>query len=127
MDETIKGLRSIVELISSLDVDALGVGHSYYCAPWSIRDEVCHNLSIYIEQIEAMADTNLLCELYQILGALDADDKVLDQVSAAIRGDELPYDTLLPYFVEDDFVELPNDIDTEDKFIEWVRSIQRGD
>ena len=40
---------------------------------------------------------NLFGELYQVLGALDAGAKVLDQVSAAIHGLPLPHTTLLPY------------------------------
>lgn len=43
---------------------------------------------------------NLLGELYQILGTLDAGAKVLDQVSAAIHGLPLPHETLLPYYAE---------------------------
>lgn len=48
--------------------------------------------------------TELLCELYQVLGALDAPAKVMDQVKAAMYGEELPYDTLLPFFnLEDEW------------------------
>lgn len=36
-------------------------------------------------------------ELYVILGALKAPAAVLDQVLAAVEGDELPYSTLLPF------------------------------
>lgn len=39
--------------------------------------------------------TVLLGELYQILGELDASEKVLDQVLAASEGKLLPYETLL--------------------------------
>lgn len=47
------------------------------------------------EQVEQ--HRQLLGELYQVLGALDAGAKVLDQVSAAIHGLPLPHATLLPY------------------------------
>ncbi len=47
------------------------------------------------EQIEQ--NRQLFGELYQVLGALDAGAKVLDQVSAAIHGLPLPHTTLLPY------------------------------
>ena len=40
---------------------------------------------------------NLLSELYQILGALNAPVNILDQVSEAISGQNLPYKTLLPF------------------------------
>lgn len=42
----------------------------------------------------------LLSELYQVLGELDAPAKVLDQVAAAIAGQPLPHATLLPFAVE---------------------------
>lgn len=47
--------------------------------------------------IDRQARANLMCELYVILGALDAPAAVLDQVLAAVEGDELPYSTLLPF------------------------------
>lgn len=46
--------------------------------------------------IDRQARANLMSELYVILGALDAPAAVLDQVLAAVEGDELPYSTLLP-------------------------------
>ena len=45
------------------------------------------------------AHRNLLGELYQVLGALDAPDNVLDNVSAAIHDEPLPHATLLPFVV----------------------------
>lgn len=47
--------------------------------------------------IDRQARANLMCELYVILGALDASAAVLDQVLAAVEGEELPYPTLLPF------------------------------
>lgn len=38
-----------------------------------------------------------MCELYVILGAIDAPAAVLDQVLAAVEGEELPYSTLIPF------------------------------
>lgn len=46
--------------------------------------------------LQGKADTELLSELYVILAALDAPTAVLDQVSAAIEGAELPYPTIIP-------------------------------
>ncbi|MFP6860625.1 hypothetical protein [Pseudomonas sp.] len=46
---------------------------------------------------DGAARLNLLSELYQILGALDAPEMVLDQVLAAAEGGSLPYPTLLPF------------------------------
>ena len=39
----------------------------------------------------------LIAELYQILSALDAPKPVLDQVMAAMEGEPLPYESLLPF------------------------------
>ncbi|MCY1462722.1 hypothetical protein D9M71_805260 [compost metagenome] len=47
--------------------------------------------------IDRQARANLMCELYVILGALEAPAAVLDQVLAAVEGEELPYSTLLPF------------------------------
>lgn len=47
--------------------------------------------------IDRQARANLMCELYVILGALDAPAAVLDQSMAAVEGEELPYSTLLPF------------------------------
>lgn len=48
-------------------------------------------MSNYVEK------TDLMCELYVILGAIDAPAAVLDQVLAAVEGEELPYSTLIPF------------------------------
>ena len=47
--------------------------------------------------IDHQARADLMCELYVILGALDAPTAVLDQVLAAVEGEELPHATLLPF------------------------------
>ncbi|WP_174823778.1 hypothetical protein [Pseudomonas koreensis] len=47
--------------------------------------------------IDRQARANVMCELYVILGALDARATVLDQVLAAVEGEELPHATLLPF------------------------------
>lgn len=49
-----------------------------------------------IEQLE-----NLLGELYQVLGALDAPEAVLDQVVAALEGGPLPHESLLPFAAQE--------------------------
>ena len=40
---------------------------------------------------------NLLTELYQVLGTLDAPEQVLDQVDAAIENCPLPFKSILPF------------------------------
>lgn len=47
--------------------------------------------------IDRQARANLMRELSVILGALEAPVAVLDQVLAAVEGDELPYSTLLRF------------------------------
>lgn len=42
----------------------------------------------------------LICELYQVLGTLDAPEDVMGQVSAAIAGKKLPNKTLLPFQID---------------------------
>ena len=46
-------------------------------------------------------NTEVLGELYQVLGTLDAPAIVLDQVLAASNGEKLPYESLLPFHQED--------------------------
>lgn len=52
--------------------------------------------SLNVEQLE-----NLLGELYQVLGALDAPEAVLDQVVAALEGGPLPHESLLPFAAQE--------------------------
>lgn len=52
--------------------------------------------------LQRRCQTKLLAELYQVLGALDAPAKVLDQVFAAAQGNRLPHATLLPFFLDTD-------------------------
>lgn len=53
-------------------------------------------VSLNIEKLE-----NLLGELYQVLGALDAPEAVLDQVVAALEGGPLPHESLLPFAAQE--------------------------
>lgn len=50
--------------------------------------------SLNVDQLE-----NLLGELYQVLGALNAPEAVLDQVIAALEGGPLPHESLLPFAI----------------------------
>lgn len=70
---------------------------SYGAGFMAANDGVCENCDAEQVTIPGPVARNLLGELYQILGALDAGAKVLDQVSAAIHGQPLPHETLLPY------------------------------
>lgn len=49
------------------------------------------------KQHDAETLIDLLCELYLVCGALDANVEVLDQIVAAIEGEPLPHESLIPY------------------------------
>lgn len=49
------------------------------------------------KQHDAETLIDLLCELYLVCGALDASVEVLDQIVAAIEGEPLPHESLIPY------------------------------
>lgn len=69
-----------------------------YGAGFMVANEgVCENCDAEKVAIPAPIARDLLGELYQVLGSLDAGAEVLDQVSAAINGQPLPHETLLPY------------------------------
>lgn len=61
---------------------------------WPANGTMAVPLNIY--QLE-----NLLGELYQVLGALDAPEAVLDQVVAALEGGPLPHESLLPFAAQE--------------------------
>jgi len=75
-------------------------------ARYLLKEDVVASAFDHAEPIEGDAGfngaamLNLLSELYQILGALDAPEMVLDQVLAAAEGGSLPYSTLLPFECE---------------------------
>ena len=52
--------------------------------------------------LERRSQKVLLSELYQVLGALGAPAKVLDQVLAGAHGKRLPHKTLLPFIADFD-------------------------
>lgn len=45
---------------------------------------------------------DLCAELYQILGVYNAPLHIMDQVSAAQSGEKLPYESILPFFGNDE-------------------------
>ena len=74
---------------------------------WRQRAEKAHAEAIkaidvlHDKRREAEAELDnlrtVLAEVYQVLGALDAPVNVLDQVTAALNGDPLPHESLLPF------------------------------
>lgn len=57
----------------------------------ALHDDAAHTTEVLL---------NLITELYQVLGALDAPEHVLDQVLAAIEDQPLPYETILPFITK---------------------------
>lgn len=57
-----------------------------------IVDQLTH---LMLQDTKVHKIKTLLCELYQVLNSLGANDKVLEQVSAAIDDTVLPYSTIL--------------------------------
>jgi hypothetical protein len=108
----------------------------------SAEDRLAHALSIetarvaieatLTDRLKAENDTlvkeneklqGLVAELYQVLGALDAPEHVLDQVSAASLGEPLPHDSLLPFVIDADDKPAPLDFVCEDKGLEKVLNL----
>lgn len=88
----VKGHHSDVWDIYDKESDPSLVGCGELIGDW--RD------TLEQREVEKKGMEDLLNELYQVLGDLDAPEKVLDQVFAAAEGVELPYDTLLPFVKE---------------------------
>jgi hypothetical protein len=89
-----------MDLIEHEAIDATLVPDANRCRRVGCKDiwptEGAIAASLNIEQLE-----NLLGELYQVLGALDAPEAVLDQVVAALEGGPLPNESLLPFVVQE--------------------------
>ncbi|MCI0909593.1 ead/Ea22-like family protein [Pseudomonas aeruginosa] len=91
LDE-IDGLRSRLEIDERTPHDGIA------CRDETIKvlDEKCDRLKAENEALRRFA-----AEVYQVLGALDAPENVLDNASDAANGVPLRHETLLPFFAED--------------------------
>ncbi|HBO9015078.1 TPA: hypothetical protein L5D31_005557 [Pseudomonas aeruginosa] len=69
----------------------------------SCRDETIKALDEKCDKLKAENDAlrKFSAEAYQVLGALDAPENVLDNASHAANGVPLRHETLLPFFAED--------------------------
>ncbi|HCE5819522.1 ead/Ea22-like family protein [Pseudomonas aeruginosa] len=69
----------------------------------SCRDETIKALDEKCDKLKAENDAlrKFSAEAYQVLGALDAPENVLDNASDAANGVPLRHETLLPFFAED--------------------------
>ncbi len=97
--QAILGLIAEVErLRSRLEIDERIPHDGIACRDETIKglDEKCYKL-----KAENNALRKFSAEAYQVLGALDAPENVLDNASDAANGVPLRHETLLPFFAED--------------------------
>ncbi|MGU2021578.1 ead/Ea22-like family protein [Pseudomonas aeruginosa] len=97
--QAILGLIAEVErLRSRLEIDERIPHDGISCRDETIKalDEKCDKL-----KAENNALRKFSAEAYQVLGALDAPENVLDNASDAANGVPLRHETLLPFFAED--------------------------
>ncbi|HBP0988658.1 TPA: hypothetical protein L5R00_005950 [Pseudomonas aeruginosa] len=97
--QEILGLIDEVErLRSRLEIDGRIPHDGISCRDETIKalDEKCDKL-----KAENNALRKFSAEAYQVLGALDAPENVLDNASDAANGVPLRHETLLPFFADD--------------------------
>ncbi|EOE6906647.1 hypothetical protein L4643_002451 [Pseudomonas aeruginosa] len=77
-------------------------------AAWELFDSAANPTTILalLDEIDGLkaekeALRKFAAEAYQVLGALDAPENVLNNASDAASGDPLRHETLLPFFAED--------------------------
>ncbi len=93
------GLIAEVErLRSRLEIDERIPHDGIACRDETIKglDEKCYKLKAENDALRKFS-----AEAYQVLGALDAPENVLDNASDAANGVPLRHETLLPFFAED--------------------------
>jgi hypothetical protein len=89
-----------IDLIEHEAIDATLVPDANRCRRVGCK-EAWPALEITPSQLNIEQLENLLGELYQVLGALDAPEEVLDQVVAALEGGPLPHESLLPFATQE--------------------------
>ncbi|MCD2752671.1 hypothetical protein K4W61_09075 [Pseudomonas aeruginosa] len=97
--KAILGLIAEVErLRSRLEIDERIPHDGIACRDKTIKalDEKCDKLKAENDALRKFS-----AEAYQVLGALDAPENVLDNASDAANGVPLRHETLLPFFAED--------------------------
>ncbi|MBS9730151.1 ead/Ea22-like family protein [Pseudomonas aeruginosa] len=90
--DEVERLRSRLEIDERIPHDGI-----------SCRDETIKVLDEKCDKLKAENDAlrKFSAEAYQVLGALDAPENVLDNASDAANGVPLRHETLLPFFAED--------------------------
>ncbi|EPA6882663.1 hypothetical protein ACQ477_004582 [Pseudomonas aeruginosa] len=91
-------IAEVERLRSRLEIDERIPHDGIACRDETIKglDEKCYKL-----KAENNALRKFSAEAYQVLGALDAPENVLDNASDAANGVPLRHETLLPFFAED--------------------------
>lgn len=117
--------QAVIELIAEverlrtrLEIDERTPYDGIACRDETIKglDEKCDRLKAENEALRQFA-----AEAYQVLGALDAPENVLDNASDAANGAPLRHETLLPFFAED-YEALRKDAER----YRWLRDLPRG-
>ncbi|MFU4302112.1 hypothetical protein ACM73N_28165 [Pseudomonas aeruginosa] len=92
LKEELQRLRTRLEISDNHPYDGIS------CRNETIKalDEKCDKLKAENEALRKFS-----AEAYQVLGALDAPENVLDNASDAANGVPLRHETLLPFFAED--------------------------
>ncbi|HFH4030359.1 TPA: ead/Ea22-like family protein [Pseudomonas aeruginosa] len=91
-------IAEVERLRSRLEIDERIPHDGISCRDETIKglDDECHKLKAENDALRKFS-----AEAYQVLGALDAPENVLDNASGAANGVPLRHETLLPFFAED--------------------------
>ncbi|EPB7008681.1 TPA: hypothetical protein SHT49_002575 [Pseudomonas aeruginosa] len=88
--------QAILKLIAEVERLRIGLKGDFDLDAWLEWTREKDQIKAEIEALRRFA-----AEAYQVLGALDAPENVLDNASDAANGVPLRHETLLPFFVED--------------------------
>ncbi|EMM8495086.1 hypothetical protein RVS38_003034, partial [Pseudomonas aeruginosa] len=88
--------QAILKLIAEVERLRIGLKGDFDLDAWLEWTREKDQIKAEIEALRRFAG-----EAYQVLGALDAPENVLDNASDAANGVPLRHETLLPFFAED--------------------------
>ncbi|MDT0990787.1 ead/Ea22-like family protein [Pseudomonas aeruginosa] len=88
--------QAILKLIAEVERLCIGLKGDFDLDAWLDWSKEKEQIKAEIEALRRFA-----AEVYQVLGALDAPENVLDNASDAANGVPLRHETLLPFFAED--------------------------
>lgn len=88
--------QAILKLIAEVERLCIGLKGDFDLDAWLDWSKEKEQIKAEIEALRRFA-----AEVYQVLGALDAPENVLDNASDAANGVPLRHETLLPFFADD--------------------------